>query len=206
MDPSKIPPMKTGFSTGSKGEDSNQLLVKRLVSAVTVLVSRAQTTACTYAEHAIASGSRSSAEVTWIDVAMALRCECRKFLEGDIEALENDMNDHESRLDAVLHEMGHGSLDSLLTEVRQSREDEDDGSLEADSDECEDEDSQDEVESEEDDAVEFEAEYSSCRCAECLYVNKINMEWNEWVPRDVVESMLKQKTDESIRKVMDMVR
>ena len=109
--------MKTGLSASPETSIAHERFYRRIVSIISVLVTRAQESAITYAEHAVALG-RPDGEVTWVDIAMALRYNCYHFMRDDFGKLQQDTDAMETRLTEVLVEMGYTSFDDFMHKVK----------------------------------------------------------------------------------------
>jgi hypothetical protein len=184
--------------TGLLGESESPHLAalqRRLVSLVTALVTRASSSAAVYAEHA------RQQDISASHVMMALRYECRRFLEGDLESFMQETEAIESKLDAILNSMGYESFDGFLEEAQRQEDETDDEEANNEgegSEEEEEEEEEEEAEEEETDAAETNYQ---CTCPMCCGIRHVNDTWSTWQPTDPLELFLKDKTDATFEKI-----
>lgn len=210
-DPNIPQHLKTGFGNVDGAGHEYTRLQRRLITLATTLVSRAVSSSSQHARH----NGRTEAEV--MDVLMALRYECKRFFEGDLQELEKEADETDSKLDTVLKDMGYDTFDSFVSSIQeeqQESEDEDEDDSEGVSSRGEDEEfgsesscleSSDGLEGSESESDAMHpgslllcnvADISTCTCELCAAVRHAHETWDAWIPKDEVEQFLKDKTNE----------
>lgn len=188
--------LRTGLSstTSSSSSESLRTFQRKLVSVVATLITRASHSAATYASHA------NRPEITGIDTLMALRYECRRFLEDDIESLLRDMATTESTLDTFLGDMGYESFDGFMHSVTEETEETDETGVSI-TQSASDEEDEDGVNEEACDFVSLNP--TPCTCTVCSAIQSYCSTWDDWEPEDEVGRFLKEKTDDVFERLFE---
>lgn len=180
MDPSQIPPLRSGLGGPGDQDTSMDSTKRRLLATVTLMTQKAGMMAYAYCIH----DSRDS--VSHEDICHALKHQARTFLQT---------LDRPDVVEEIVE------LESLMYGTSDSNESSD----WEDSDEELDDTAQSAIKAEKDHALETkraDATTGKCTCDDCKNIRDAVETWDQWDPKDEAEVYLKERVEIAITSTM----